>query len=422
MHKAGDVLGRMVLALVLAVLVWVIAIQEGDPARTDTFSQSLPIVLIHQPPDTIVYDRSAESARVVLRAPTSVWDRLSADQISVTVDLANQPYGALNIPVDVQVANQIVRVVRVEPATVRLYLEPAQARQVPISLTVTGEPALGYTVRSWTTTPTEITVSGPASRVGRVAQVSASLSVQDKRQSVEQKVKLTPYDATGTVVMGLTLSPEVVQARAVVEQLGGFRDLAVRVVITGQVASGYRISNIKVSPPIVAVFGGSQAIEELTGYVETVPVNVQNAQGRVVERVPLNLPGGISMLGDPSVQVEVSIEAIQGGLTLRLRPIVHGLAAQLEARVSPEYVDLVLTGPLPKLMTLRPDEDVRVIVDVANLERGTHQVTPQVIVPEGIVAESVLPATVQVTIATAGSLSPQSTLTPSPTPSPTRRP
>lgn len=417
-RRLTDVAGRMILALLLAVLVWVIAVQEGDPARTDVFAQPIPIVLVNQPPNTIVYNKSAETARVTLRAPASVWDTLTPAQISVTLNLANQPYGALDVPLSVNVANKIVQVVRVEPTHARLSLEPTLLRNVMIRLALNGEPALGYTIRSWTTTPAEVSIFGPASRVEQVTEVQAALNVQDKRQTIEQTVKLSARDAKGALVEGVTLTPETAQARVIIEQLGGFRDLAVRAVITGQVASGYRISNIKVSPLIVAVFGSSQAIESLPGYVETVPVNVENARDSIIERVPLNLPGGISLLGDPSVQVEVIIEAIQGGLTLQLRPIVQGLAEGLEARLSPEYVDLVLTGPLPKLQTLRPNEDVRVIIDVANLERGTFQVAPQIVVPGGIVAESILPSTVQVMITTAGTPSPLLT----PTPTPTRRP
>ncbi len=422
MRRITDLLGRLMLALVLAILVWVIAIQEGDPTITEPFPQSVPIVLINQPPDTVVYSQSDESAMVVLRAPKSVWNNLTSNQISVTLDLAGRPFGALSVPLTSHVSDPIIQIVRTEPEQVGLTLEAILLRQSPISLTITGEPAMGYTIRSFFTVPTQTSTLGPASRVEQVAEIRAALNVQDRRQDTEQTVKLSARDSKGAVVEGVTLSPEVVQAKALIEQLGGFRDLAVRVVITGELASGYRITNIKVSPPIVAVFGGSQAIESLPGYVETVPVSVQNAQQRINERVPLNLPGGISLLGDSSVQVEVSVEAIQGGLTLQLRPVVQGLAPQLEARVSPDYVDVVLSGPLPRLQTLRPDEDVRVVIDVANLQPGTHQLVPQIIVPEGVVAESILPATVQVTIALVGSFSPLLTPTFGLTPTPTLQP
>ena len=34
----------------------------------------------------------------------------------------------------------------------------------------------------------------------------------------------------------------------------GYRDLAVKVVVNGQVAAGYRLENISVFPPVITVF------------------------------------------------------------------------------------------------------------------------------------------------------------------------
>jgi YbbR domain-containing protein len=189
--------------------------------------------------------------------------------------------------------------------------------------------------------------------------------------------------------------------------------------VRGQVAPGYRISNVTVTPPIVTVFGAAQAIDQSPGFLETVPISVTNAQQDVKERVPLNLPGGISMLGDPAVQVTVQVEAIQGGLTVQRQLTMQGLAHGLEAKLSPDTIDVILTGPLPKLQALNPDE-VRVVVDLGNLVPGTYQIKPQAIVPQGIVAETMLPAMIQVTIGPSGTLNLSPIATPSITPTRTK--
>ena len=172
------------------------------------------------------------------------------------------------------------------------------------------------------------------------------------------------------------------------------------------------------TPPIVTVFGSTQAIDNSPGFLETVPISVTNAQDDMTERVPLNVPGGLSLLGDPGVQVRVQVEAIQGGLTVQQPVTVQGLREGLEAKVAPETIELILTGPLPKLQTLKSD-DVRVVLDLVNLGPGTHQVKPQAIVPQGIVAETMLPATIQVTIGAQGTLHLSPLPTPSATPAPT---
>jgi len=414
-RRIVDAIARAVLALILAVLVWVVAIQADDPTLVNTYPVALPITRVNEPPGSLVYEQSADSVRVTLRAPQSLWAQLTPDQFKAQIDLAGQPFGQLNLPVQVRVANRAVEVVRADPAMVDLRLESISDQSIPVRITTTGEPALGYAAQPANATPAKVTVRGPASFVGRVVEVLGTVSVQGARQTVDQPVRLNALDKDGNPVGFVTLAPESVQARVEIKQLGGFRDVAVKVVVRGQVAPGYRISNVSVTPPIVTVFGSSQAIDSSPGFLETAPITVTNTQDDVVERVALNVPGGISLLGDPAVQVRVQVEAIQGGLTVQRPLTLQGLPSTMDTRLSPETIDVVLTGPLPKLQSLKPD-DVRVVLDLVSLGIGTHQVKPQAVVPQGIVAESLLPATIQVTIGPTGTLS----VSPLPTPTKTK--
>ena len=410
-RRIVDTIARAVLALILAALVWVVAIQADDPTLVNTYPVALPITRVNEPPGSLVYGQSADSARVTLRAPQSLWTQLSPDQFKAEIDLAGQPFGQLNVPVKVRVTNRAIEVVRADPATVDLRLESVADQNIPVRVTTTGEPALGYTAHPANAIPAEVTVRGPASFVSRVVQVLGTVSVQGARQNVDQPVRLNALDKDGNPVGFITLAPESIQAHVEVKQLGGFRDVAVKVVVRGQVAPGYRVSNVSVTPPIVTVFGSSQAIDQSPGFLETTLITVTGAQDDVVERVALNVPGGISMLGDPSVQVRVQVEAIQGGLTVQRPLTIQGLLPGMDTRLSPETIDVVLTGPLPKLQSLNPD-DVRVVLDLVSLGAGTHQVKPQAVVPQGVVAESLLPATIQVTIGPTGTLSVSPVATP----------
>jgi len=417
-RRIADTVLRAILAIVLAVLVWIIASKEADPTVLRNYAVDLPIARVNEPPNAFFYEQSANSARVTLRAPESLWGQLSPDLFKVEIDLAGQPFGKLTLPVEVRVANRAIEVVHTDPATVDLTIEPTTEQSVPVRITTTGDPALGYAIGPVSTEPTQIRVRGPASSVAQVSTVGGTISAQGARQNVEQPVRLNALDQDGNPVGFITLVPEAVQARVEIEHLGGFRDLAVKVIVRGQVAPGYRISNVSVTPPIITVFGSTQAIDNSPGFLETVPISVTNAQDDMTERVPLNVPGGLSLLGDPAVQVRVQVEAIQGGLTVQQPVTVQGLREGLEAKVAPETIELILTGPLPKLQSLKPD-DVRVVLDLVNLGPGTYQIKPQAIVPQGIVAETMLPATIQVTIGAKGTLNLSPLPTPSVTPAPT---
>jgi YbbR domain-containing protein len=153
-----------------------------------------------------------------------------------------------------------------------------------------------------------------------------------------------------------------------------------------------------VEPSIVTVVGSPGALSDIGGYLETAAIEVGQAKSDVVERVTLEMPENVSLLGTQSVLVNVSVMPLEGGLNLQGLPLTwQGLAPDWEVRVSPEAVDVILSGPLPRLDPLTRNE-VQVIVDVYGLEPGIHKIAPAVIVPEGITVKTVLPDIVEVEI------------------------
>jgi YbbR domain-containing protein len=409
--------GNILLSIILALVVWVVAVNEANPNRQDVF-RSIPIVYINQPPNTIVYDPSATAVDVTLRAPESAWAMLNARVMSATIDLSRPETGDQAREVTFNVPDRTVRVVRIDPLTIRLKLEPVGRTEVPVSVNLIGEPALGYRLRDTVTDPDRVSVTGPASWVNQVTHVAAEFSVQNARATLSETLALKPVDASGQVVPNVKIDPDRTQLSVGIEQLGGFRDLAVKIELTGTIASGYRIVDVNVTPPVVTMFGAPAALESMQGFVETERINIKGAQATVEKDALLNLPPGVTMLGQQTVRVSVKIEPIVGSLTVPSRPITIGLQSGLAARVAPESVDVILVGALPVLDTLKLDRDVRVILDLSDLGIGTYQLTPTVETPVGIVAQSILPSKLQVTIDRA----PRETPTPAPSATPTKRP
>jgi YbbR domain-containing protein len=179
------------------------------------------------------------------------------------------------------------------------------------------------------------------------------------------------------------------------------------------VAEGYRQTNITVSPPNVLVFSPDVAmIEELPGFIETEELDISGVVDDIETVLSLNLPPGVSVIGDPNVLVQVGIAAINGSLSLT-RPVeLIGVLPGLEATVSPDVVEVIVFGPIPLLPSLT-DVDVRVVVDLASLDEGVYQVTPDVIIlPDQVQLQVISPETVEVTIILA------ELATPTPTPTP----
>ena len=389
-------------ALAMALAVWVAAVTAADPDEVRPYPEPIPIEIIGQDPGLVITGDVPKQVELTLRAPSSVWQELLAkkDSIQAILDLSGLSSGEHTLDIQIQISITPVRIVSVTPQTVTVTLEPFASQSFPVDLNTGGEPAIGYQAGTPNLQPKEVTVSGPQSLVERVTQVRASINLADVRESIEQTVSVQPLDENGQIVTGVGLNPSEVAVTLPVIQQGGYRDLAVKVVVSGQVASGYRLANITVFPPVVTVFSGDPAlVNSLPGVLETQPLDLEDANDELTTRLGINLPEGVSLVGDQTVLVRVNVSPIQSSLTLSNQAIeVEGLPTGWYAQVAPDNVDVILSGPLPLLDTLSP-QDVRVVLDVTDLTEGTHQLTPKVeTLVSDLVVESILPGTLEVVL------------------------
>lgn len=415
--------GNVLLAIVLALLVWVVAEREINPAEEKTLPSRIPIVMQNVPAGMVTYDESLRTAYVTLSAPKNVWDTLTPDRVTAAIDLSGQLSGTLELPVKVKVDDRAVQVTKVDPPVVRLKMEPLIEAPLPVSITPSGEPSLGFAARPIETTPATVTVRGPASFVQQVTAVSGQISMQDARNTITQTVFLIVRNRDGQTVPHVSLTPSTTLVIIPLKPLGGFRDLAVKIELRDSVAPGYLISNVSVDPQVVTVFGSSAALEAVPGFISTESISVTNATEDIHLRARLALPSGVSYLGDPTVLVTVKIKPIESNVTVAARLQPQGLSPEYEASFSPEAVDVLLSGPIARLNTLQSN-DVEAFANLFNLGLGTYQITPTVVVPSGINVVSILPATVQTTITPY--ITPTATLTatitsPLPTPTPKKK-
>mgnify|MGYP001063140828 CR=1 FL=1 len=388
----------MALAIVLALLAWVVAVEAEDPTLEVRYPQAIPITRSEPPQGMVVVGDFDERVQITVRAPESILNSLKPDDFTVGVDLTNLDQGIHQVPVQVTLNKDPSRVIQVEPEYVTLEVEPEVVKTVPVRMQIVGEPALGYLMRAPIVTSRQVTVTGPSTYVARVVEAVTEISVQDAETSIEGEFELQIQDSEGQPVPYVTWTPKVTNVRIPIEPSGYYRALAVKVVLEGQIAPGYRITDISVEPPTVTVFGTPDVVAALPGFIETEPINVEGVQADVIERPALNGTSNVAVVpGQQPVEVLVSVEAIESSLTVEITPELQGLGPNLTATVSPETVEVILSGPLPVLETLEA-EDVRIVLDLFELPLGTHQLEPQVVVPEGMTAESILPATVQVEI------------------------
>jgi YbbR domain-containing protein len=324
--------------------------------------------------------------------------------VRAILDLSGVGAGVHRLSPQIQIEARPARVVTVNPSSFSISLEPLETRSLTLQTALSGQPAVGYQAGELKLDPREVVVSGPASAVSLVTRARVAVTLAGIRESVEQDYPVEVLDQNSQSIPGVAVQPATVHVSIPVIRQGGFRDMAVKVVVRGQVEAGYRLDSISVFPPVVTVYSSdADLVNRLPGVVETQPLELDGASSNLSLRVSLVLPSGISVVGQQTVLIQAGISPVQSSFTLTGQPVeINGLPDGMEVQVSPATVDVILSGPIPILDTLRP-QDVLVTVDVSNLAAGSYQLTPTVqILASNVSVESVNPGAVEVVLQVKG--------------------
>jgi YbbR domain-containing protein len=171
--KVFDHFWLKILALAGAAIFWV-AISSERSERVFEKAYDVPIVFGAIPQHLIVTAAPFDTVRVRLRGRESLLSTVSSQTLEATVDLAEARAGditailrpqALNLPAGIEV-------VSMDPAKVTFTLEPKRQKVVPIRPFVGGDPPPGVQLTSVACDPVNALLSGPASVIRDITEVS----------------------------------------------------------------------------------------------------------------------------------------------------------------------------------------------------------------------------------------------------------
>ncbi len=389
-------------ALVFAVAVWTFAVTESDPTESRTYPTALAVEVIGLDPNLMIVNDITEQVTITIRAPSTILNQLENDSnlINVTLDLSGLEAGVHTLTPQVDISLSPAEVVRMNPSTVFVKLDSVISEEFTIQVKQIGSPAIGFELETPELSTDQAVISGPQSLVESINQVVAEVDVENVSEDIQRTVEINAYDAEGNAIEAVTINPSSVQVNIPVIQRGGYRSVVVKIVTSGQIASGYRLTNIYALPPTVTIFSSDPTlVDNIPGFVETTPINLNGASEDLEIRVSLNLPEGINVVGSQNITVQIGIDPIQSSLSYTDIPVrFEGLDSNLEATVSPETVDVFLSGPLTVLEELDP-ANIVVVINLSERDPGTYQLTPEVLLENSeLNVDAITPNALEVTI------------------------
>jgi YbbR domain-containing protein len=389
------------LSLALATFLWGWVTQTTDPIVTRRY-QEMPIAVANLD-DSMMIVTTLPTASVIVQGPESEFDQLSRAELSVSVDTSSvDGPGEYRLPVIVTGPDTSAQI-SVVPDRVQVQIDELVTEVMPLEVQSTLPDDDTRTISEIVPEVSQVTVAGPSSAVNRVDRVTMPVSLDNHNESFTDI--FTPYavDVNGQRVSEVQVLPA--QVSTLVELQSRGKVVSVIPVISGVPAEGFAVQQRAAIPETVVVDGPPDLLDALL-FVNTEPVDITGATSNIAKTVGLaDLPPGVSIVepADGRVEVRVALDDISStAQTLSSIPVLPvNVPSGFSVTVEPRSITITVDGPDAVLSNMASG-DVRVVVDVGGLAEGTHEVTPQIFLPQGVTWTSTSPELVEVSITESG--------------------
>lgn len=408
-------LGRVGLALVLAVLLWFYVVNLENPAQTTSFRDLT--LDVRGAASNLKVISPLPTVDVTIQAPQNLMNNLSPADVHPYIDLSNLNEGVHEVPIVIE-TNDLPReslTANVVPGQVQVQLQLQVTRVFSIGAEIEGTPPYGYKFDPPQVTPRSVAVTGSPDSIARINRVVVPVDINNQTSRVQGSRTPLAVDSEGRDVTGVTFEPATVQVLVPIETYLRTKSAGVLPSVVGQPAPGFRVALLTADPNHVQIC----CTEEVIGPVDdlnVLPVPITGTTSTIVTTTQLILPPGVDLLPLQSreITITVQVEELSSSLELSIAPTAQGIPSGFSAFISPDRVDVTLQGPFNRLQQVAA-ADVRLVANVSGLGAGAHRVTLQTIVPDGVTLQRISATEATVTLVAPTPVPPTATTQPSPT-------
>ncbi len=275
--------GIKLVSLACATVLWFFVVGEEKAE----IGLTIPVEITNIPANLMVVNDVENGIDLRVSGPRSLIRQLANQKINKTIDLSKAGAGLVSFPIgpDSLPLPRGVKVIRMRPNSITIFLERVTRKTVSVQPVLIGEPAPGYSVPRVTIEPPEVVVSGPESELAELSRVwSKPIDVSGLTSPVRRPIGLDFKGYHLSAVADVPVEAQVeVEERVVTRE---FRDVPVRVV------GGER--TYAVEPPRInlLVMGPMNAVKSLEpGQGLDVTVDITGLKpGHYVRKALIKLP------------------------------------------------------------------------------------------------------------------------------------
>lgn len=395
---------RIALSFVAAFALWGFVTVTQNPEDHKIYD--IPIEVRNLPVDTVIVDGNGLIQPTLGTTQVEVWaakntlSQLRDGDIHVVVDLTNATVALQKIPLNVSSTRNDIGYMSFKYSVKSLDVRVDILKKITIPVVISNHqmnnPGVGVEVMAPTIPLSQrtVTVFGPQTLMKRIKE--ARVNVDFKGSVTASYINTLPVlliDSADKVMSGLTITPDKVDVSIEIKQKIGAKEVVVLPQVTGFVAAGFRLREVRVNPLLVSITGSSQILEKTTS-VQTFPIDINNLTKSISNTVEINFPEGILPLDITAKKVEVGliVEQSQQGLRMQVPVIVEirDAPADFVLRVSPAII-MIEVIVSPGAIQRGSVNKIRAEVSVGTWDDGNTMRQVQLTIPADIRLMSNIP-------------------------------
>jgi len=394
--------GIKLLCVFIASILWVYTSSTQNSVAK--LPGSIAIKAINVPSGSVaVYD--TKTVEIKIMAESAVWKKLSTDSFTAYVDLSNYKEGTHEVNVTVSSSIAGVTIVEKTPDKIFVSLESIATKDVGLNKKVEGNAGDGFAFGGAKFDVDEVKISGPKSVIDSLSEATVRINLDGEELNFDKSFPIYIFDASGEIDKSITISPAEVMTRVTISKAANSKTVGVKVITSGQVKTGYYISNITTDPLTVDIIGAKELVSVIK-YLETDVIDLTNIAADTSKDVTLRLPTDISLTGQVAnkVRVNLSVALLDSTKELTLsKAEASNLSGYNIAGLS-DTVKIVCSGPIDIVKSLT--NSVPILLDFKGKTiSGTSSTVPfdnltakNFKLPDGVTVVSILPSSISVDI------------------------
>ena len=310
-------LGYKILALVLAVILWLVIVNIEDPEVTRTFTVAVEIENKNYLKDSNKLYEVLDGTDQITFSVTgnrSDLDDLTSSDFVATADLQDVDEETGKVWIQLSAPNDSDKINFNSESKSTDYLVLAitdmEEEEFTVSCTLDGEVADGYELMDISLNHDTITVYGAEDALAKIDSVGITLAIDDLSEDTDMKAAVTLYNRKGKEIDTADMNLSNKNIRAIL-QIGIQKTVPLTVKTTGKPLNGYTCTGTLLSATSVCIVGAEDVLESVDRIVlESSKLRLKEKSASYTTTLSIGdyLPDGVVLSSGSPETVEVTIQ------------------------------------------------------------------------------------------------------------------